>query len=192
MKSQVTPKQLQIFGGDEGEAVQSNRQHALLLAVATLASLGILWFATKNLVLVGSTAGTMVAAWALVDYVRRTRPAEEAEATLPPDWSITHAAAQLSNAAIAISDRAGRLVCANDHFTKAFAGLKAPPELGVDEASRELLVTAGRAAWRDGNAQIDAITKDDRQYSVKVARAGTADEYLLWRLAPIGLLGSPS
>jgi two-component system, cell cycle sensor histidine kinase and response regulator CckA len=136
LTSQVTPTQLQIFGGDGEEAAQSNRQHILLLAVATLASLGILWFATKNIVLVGSCAGVMVAAWGLVDYVRRTRPAEQSEATLPPDWSITHAAAQLSNAAIAISDRAGRLVCANDHFTKAFAGLKAPPDLGVDEASR--------------------------------------------------------
>lgn len=185
MTSEVTPKQLQIFGGDGEEAAQSNRQHALWLTVATMASLAILWFVTKNVVVVGSCAGAMIGAWGLVDYVRRTRPAEEAETTLLPDWSITHAAAQLSNAAIAISDRAGRLVCANDHFTKAFAGLKAPPDLGVDEASRELLVTAGRAAWRDGNAQIDAITKDDRQFSVKVARAGTADEYLLWRLAPI-------
>jgi two-component system, cell cycle sensor histidine kinase and response regulator CckA len=185
LSSQFTPTQLQIFGGDGEEAVQSNRQHLALLAVATLVSLGILWFVTKNAVLVGSCAGAMVAAWGLVDYFRRTRPADEVDTTLPPDWSITHAATQLSNAAIAISDRAGRLVCANDHFTKAFAGLKAPPDLGVDEASRELLVTAGRAAWRDGAAQIDAITKDDREFSVKVARAGTADEYLLWRLAPI-------
>ncbi|MBL0924733.1 MAG: response regulator [Sphingomonadaceae bacterium] len=127
----------------------------------------------------------MIAAWALVDYVRRSRPAELSTDLLPPDWSITHAAAQLSNAAIAISDRAGRLVCANDHFTRAFAGLKAPPDLGVDEANRELLVLAARTAWRDGSAQIDTIEKDDRQFSVKVARAGTADEYLLWRLAPI-------
>lgn len=185
MSSQFTPTQLQIFGGDGKEAVQSNRQHLALLAVATLVSLAILWVVTKNLVLVGSCLGAMIAAWGLVNYVRRTQPAEEIEATLPPDWSITHAATQLSNAAIAISDRAGRLVCANDHFTKAFDGLKAPPDLGVDEASRELLVSAGRAAWRDGSAQIDAITKNDRQFSVKVARAGTADEYLLWRLAPI-------
>ncbi len=185
MTSQVTPTQLQIFGGDSEEAAQSNLRHALLLALATLVSLAILWFATRNIVLVGSCAGAVIAGWGLVDYVRRTRPAEEAEAMLPPDWSITHAAAQLSNAAIAISDRAGRLVCANDHFTKAFAGLKAPPDLGVDDASRELLVAAGRAAWRDGNAQVDAIVKDHRQFSVKVARAGTADEYLLWRLAPI-------
>jgi two-component system, cell cycle sensor histidine kinase and response regulator CckA len=182
---QSPPTQLQIFGGDGEEAVQSNRHHAVLLAVVTLLSLGILWFATKNVVLLGSCAGAMVAAWGLVDYVRRTRPAQEPTQLLPPDWSITHAAAQLSNAAIAISDRAGRLVCANDHFTKAFVGLKAPPDLGVDDASRELLVAAGRSAWRDGSAQIDAISKDSRQFSVKVARAGTADEYLLWRLAPI-------
>lgn len=184
----VTPKQVQIFGGDGEEAGKANRQHILLLAAATLASLGILWFATQNIMLVGSCAGAMVGAWGLVDYIRRTRPAAVAETTLPPDWSITHAAAQLSNAAIAISDRAGRLVCANDHFTKAFSGLKAPPDLGVDDASRELLIAAGRAAWRDGSAQIDAIIKDDRQFSVKVARAGTADEYLLWRLAPIEAL----
>lgn len=183
MNSQTSPAHLQIFGGDGDESVQSNRQHVILLAVATLASLAILWFVTQNLVLVGSCGGAMLASWGLVDYIRRTRPEETPKHTLPPDWSITHAAAQLSNAAIAISDRAGRLVCANDIFTKAFAGLRAPPDLDVDDASRELLVAAGRAAWRDGNASIDSIAKGDRQYSVKVARAGTADEYLLWRLA---------
>ncbi len=185
MTTQSPPTTLQLFGGDDAEAATSNRRHALLLVAATILSLAILWFATRNIVLVGSCAGAMIAAWALVDYVRRTRPAELSAEMAPPDWSITHAAAQLSNAAIAISDRAGRLVCANDHFTKAFAGLKAPPDLGVDDANRELLVMAARTAWRDGSAQIDAIDKDERQFSVKVARAGTADEYLLWRLAPI-------
>ena len=104
---------------------------------------------------------------------------------LPPDWSITHAAAQLTNAAIAISDRAGRLVCANDHFTKAFPGLKAPPDLGVDDASQALLVAAARAAWRDGTSSVDTIQKDNVQFGVRVARAGSGDEYLLWRLGPI-------
>jgi two-component system, cell cycle sensor histidine kinase and response regulator CckA len=179
------PATLQIFGQDGEEAVRANRKHIFLLAAATLASLAILWFATQNLLLVGSCAGAMVGAWGLVDYVRRTRPAEEAVQMLPPDWSITHAAAQLSNAAIAISDRAGRLVCANDHFTKAFPGLKAPPDLGVDDASQALLVAAARAAWRDGNSSIDAIQKGSTQFGVRVARAGTGDEYLLWRLEPI-------
>ena len=185
MNNPSPPAALQIFGQDGEETVRANRKHIFLLAAATLASLAILWFATQNLLLVGSCAGAMVGAWGLVDYARRTRPAEEAVQMLPPDWSITHAAAQLSNAAIAISDRAGRLVCANDHFTKAFPGLKAPPNLGVDDASQALLVAAARVAWRDGNSSIDAIQKGSTQFGVRVARAGTGDEYLLWRLEPI-------
>ncbi len=185
MNSQPKSQALQIFGQDGEEAIQANRTHVLLLLAATLLSLGILWFATQNLLLVGSCGGAMIGAWGVVDYVRRTRPAQEAAVMLPPDWSITHAAAQLTNAAIAISDRAGRLVCANDHFTKAFPGLKAPPDLGVDDASQALLVAAARAAWRDGNSSIEIIQKGSTQFGVRVARAGTGDEYLLWRLEPV-------
>ena len=183
--SKSPPAALQIFGQDGDEAVRSNIKHVLMLACATLLSLVILWFATGNLVLVGSCAGAMVAVWGMVDYVRRTKPVDEVLEASPPDWSITHAAAQLSNAAIAISDRAGRLVCANDAFAKAFPGLKAPPDLGVEDDSQALLLAAGRAAWRDGTSHIDAIKKGPTQYGVRVARAGAGDEYLLWRLEPI-------
>jgi two-component system, cell cycle sensor histidine kinase and response regulator CckA len=179
------PAQVQLLGRDDEETARSGLKRFGLLAAATLLSLAILWFATESLILIGSTAGIMVAALGLVDYIRRTRSPADANDLLPPDWSVTHAAAQLSNAAIAISDRAGRLVCANDHFTRAFAGLSAPPDLPVDAASRELLVAAARAAWRDGDAQIDSIAHGENRFSVKVARAGTADEYLLWRLASI-------
>lgn len=91
----------------------------------------------------------------------------------------------MSNAAIAISDRAGRLVCANDHYTIAFPGLKAPPDIGVDDANRALLVAAGRAAWRDGSMDITTIVQEGRTFNVRVARAGMADEYLLWHLAAV-------
>ena len=185
MNNPLAPASLQIFGQDGEEAVRGDHQHIIWLAAATLLSLAILWFATRNMVLVGSCGGAMVAAWGLVDYARRTRPVDEAAPMSLPDWSITHAAAQLSNAAIAISDRAGRLVCANDHFTKAFPGLKAPPDLAVDEPSQALLVAAGRAAWRDGSSSVEAILKGVTQFGVRVSRAGTGDEYLLWRLEPI-------
>lgn len=185
MTTQVPPSTFHILGQDAEDASRDQLQPIIWLAGATLVSLAILWFATQNVVLLGSCAAAMVAAWGFVNFVRRTRPVEASTQMLPPDWSITHAATQLSVAAIAISDRAGRLVCANDHFTKAFPGLNAPPDLGVDDVNREYLVAAGRAAWRDGSAQIESLSMGDRQYSVKVARAGTADEYLLWRLALI-------
>ena len=179
------PTQFQIFGGDVDQSAKLDVRQLAVLAIATLLSLAILWFSTGNIILVGSCAATIIAAGALIHFFRQAGPVEVAVDVSPPDWSIAHAATQLNDAAIAISDRAGRLVCANDHFTKAFPGLKAPPDLELDEASQSLMVAASRAAWRDGSAQIDNITKDQRVYSVKVARAGASDEYLLWRLAPI-------
>lgn len=186
------PEQLQMFGGGNYDPARPGVRQLAMLATALLASLVILWFSTQNLALVGASLGTIIAALVLISYFQNGRSPESAPELSLPDWSITHAATQLSNAAIAISDRAGRLVCANDHFTKAFPGLKAPPDLGADEASGALLVAAGRAAWRDGSAQIDSITKDHRAFSVNVARAGTADEYLLWRLSPIERLAIES
>ena len=183
--NQPLPPALQLFGGDGEEAARSGRQDLLILAGGALASLAIFWLTTHNLILVGSAAASMVAAWAVVDHFRRSVPKAASTDMLPPDWSITHAAAELSQAAIAISDRAGRLVCANANFNKAFPGLRAPPDIGTNEAGRELLVNAGRAAWRDGHASVDAFVEESVHYSVRVARAGTADEYLLWRLAPI-------
>ena len=179
------PTQFQIFGGDIDQSAGLDVRQLAVLALATLLSLAILWFSTGNIILVGSCAAVIIAAGALIHFFRHAGSVEDVVDVSPPDWSIAHAATQLNDAAIAISDRAGQLLCANDHFTKAFPGLKAPTDLGLDEASQSSMVAAGRAAWRDGSAQIDTITKDQRAYSVKVARAGASDEYLLWRLAPI-------
>ncbi len=179
------PTQFQMLGGDIDQSAGLDVRQLAVLALATLSSLAILWFSTGNIILVGSCAAVIIAAGALIHFFRHAGSVEVTVDVSPPDWSIAHAATQLNDAAIAISDRAGQLVCANDHFTKAFPGLKAPTDLGLDETSQSLMVAAGRAAWRDGSAQIDTITKDQRAYSVKVARAGASDEYLLWRLAPI-------
>ena len=179
------PTQFQIFGGDMDQSAKLDVRQLAVLALATLLSLAILWFSTGNIILVGSCAAVIIAAGALIHFFRHAGSVEDVVDVSPPDWSIAHAATQLSDAAIAISDRTGQLLCANDHFAKAFPGLKAPTDLGMDEASQSLMVAAGRAAWRDGSAHIDNITDGHRAYSVKVARAGASDEYLLWRLAPI-------
>ncbi|MES2782660.1 MAG: ATP-binding protein [Pseudomonadota bacterium] len=179
------PTEFQMLGGDVETSAKPDARHIAALLLATALSLAILWFASGSVILIGSCGAAIIAAAGLIHYFRGGAPVESAPALSVPDWSITHAATQLSNAAIAISDRAGRLVCANDRFTIAFPGLKGPPDLGVDDASRALLVAASRAAWRDGSANINAITKEGRSYRVKVARAGAADEYLLWRLETV-------
>ena len=186
------PTEFQMLGGDVEVSSRLDYQKLSVLALTTILSLAILWFATENIILVGSCASAIIAAGGLIHFFRTDAAVESVAEFSVPDWSMTHAATQLSNAAIAISDRAGRLVCANDHFTFAFPGLKAPPDIGVDDTNRALLVAAGRAAWRDGNADIHTIDKDGRSYSVIVARAGAADEYLLWRLAVVEKLAVES
>jgi two-component system, cell cycle sensor histidine kinase and response regulator CckA len=125
----------QIFGGDDGGDQASKRLAAAGLAAATVFSALILWLVTQNLVLVGGLLAGMVAFWAVADFLRRNRSPDAIAAALPPDWSVTRAVADQDEAAVAITDRAGRLLCANDHFTKSFEGLRAPPDLGLDEAS---------------------------------------------------------
>ena len=179
------PTDVQILGGDVELSSRRDLQKLGILAPTTLLSLAILWFTTENIVLLGSCAGAILASVGLIHYFRGRPAVESAPAFSVPDWSITHAAIEMSNAAIAISDRAGQLVCANNHFTTAFPGLKAPLDVGNDNANRALLDAAAQVAWRDGKADIAAIVNEDRTYSVKVARAGIADEYLLWHLVAV-------
>jgi two-component system, cell cycle sensor histidine kinase and response regulator CckA len=179
------PVPAQIFGGDGGSDQASNRLAAAGLAAATLFSALILWLVTQNLVLVGGLLAGMVAFWAVADFLRRNRSPDAVAAALPPDWSVTRAVADQDEAAVAITDRAGRLLCANDRFTKSFEGLRAPPDLGLDEASHELLMRAGRAGWRDGSTTVDGVKHNGTEFQVRVLRAGAGDEYLMWRFAEV-------
>lgn len=175
------PVTSQIFGEAQDDETSRNRMAAAGLAAATILSILLLWLVTQNIILVGGLLAGMVAFWAAVDYLHRNRAPQIAVAALPPDWSVTRAVADQDQAALAITDRAGRLLCANDHFGKIFEGLRAPPDLGLDDGSHELLMRAGRAGWRDGSAAVDGVKKDGVEFSVRVVRAGAGDDYLMWR-----------
>lgn len=155
------------------------------MLAALLLSLVLLWFSTRSIVMVGAFAAGLIALGALaVFFQRRQNEPVAAALAMPPDWSITRDTADLAMAAVAVSDRAGRLVCANGLFTKWFEGLSAPPNLDVDEGGQQLLVDLARRAWRDGEAQAEGITRGKAEYSVRALRSGAGDEYLLWWLAP--------
>ena len=179
------PVPAQIFGGEGGGDDASNRLAAAGLAAASVFSALILWLVTQNLVLVGGLLAGMVVFWAVADFLRRNRSPDVVAAALPPDWSVARAVAEQDLAAVAITDRAGRLLCANDRFTKSFEGLRAPPDLGLDEASHELLMRAGRAGWRDGSTTVDGVKHNGTEFQVRVLRAGAGDEYLMWRFAEV-------
>lgn len=175
---------MQHFAGGQPHEAGSKRNIRLILAGLMLLSLLTLWFTTQNPLLIGSFAAGQIGLWALIDYFHRSRPAKIAGGRLPPDWSAARTIADLSSDAIALSDRAGRLVCANGQFGKWFEGLRAPPDIQVDAVAREILVGLARAAWRDGEAYIDGWSHAGGEYSVGAVQTGAGDEYLLWRFAP--------
>lgn len=179
------PTYFQILGRYVEAASRRDVPKLCAFALATILSLAILWFSTENIILLGFCAGAIGVSIGLIHYFYVGPVIESPPAFLVPDWSITHAALQMNHAAVAISDRTGNLVCANDHFTNAFPGLKAPLDLGFDQANHALLDAATLTAWRDGSANIAAIVIQGRSYSIQVDRAGLADAYLLWQLEEI-------
>ena len=108
----------------------------LAVAAAVLASIAMIRLAT------GSTAVTLAYAGGLVVLAltafaaarRRATPTDTAESTFP-DWSVTVAAIEQPGLAIAITDRANRLVCANAAYELWFGSSHAPPRVPVDGAS---------------------------------------------------------
>lgn len=172
-------------GGGGVAAPAGIERPAVFLALALLLSAGLLWIAAADAILLGAYLAALVGFGAIFLYFRLAYRQEPAAENLPPDWSVTRAAAQLSDAAVAISDRAGRLVCANEIYGIWFETLQAPPDIEVDEAGRQILVKMARTAWRDGEtAPQDIVGSDAMEYSARATRAGVGDEYLVWWFTP--------
>ncbi|HSF13606.1 MAG TPA: ATP-binding protein, partial [Erythrobacter sp.] len=148
---------------------------AIILFVATQSWLVALAFVLASAVLLGGVA--------VLDRMR-AEPAGESAAA--PDWSVTVAAIERKGEAIAITDRANRMVCANSLFTQHFGVSAAPPALPFERAEREAVTLLARNAWRDGSASIDTIAgADEQEWQIIATRAGRGDDYLIWRLKPI-------
>ena len=189
MAGSLPSSHLSKTGREGGGAAEADRFHFAIIVAAMLLSLLLIWLVTEDAKLLAVTAaGLLSLVGAVLVASRIQRPSTAALEAAPPDWSVAHSAIELDRAAIALSDRAGRLLCANGRFNLWFEGLQAPPDLGLGEADRELLMKAGRTAWRDGRANIDAVSKRGTSYRVEVIRTGAADEYLLWRFAPVETL----
>jgi two-component system cell cycle sensor histidine kinase/response regulator CckA len=167
-------------------AVAVRRSEALLLAAALVASLALLWLVTRQPLVVAGFAGGLIALGGLAWVIGNRRPAgPEAEYALP-DWSVTVAAIERPDLAIAVTDRAGRLVCANPRYEAWFGTASAPPRLRADNASLERLAKAARAGWRDGRGAADLVENGtSERWTAEVQRAGRGDDFLVWKLAPI-------
>jgi two-component system cell cycle sensor histidine kinase/response regulator CckA len=135
-------------------------------------------------VAVGFVAAGILAAGSIFAARRLLRPTAETE--MEVDWSVAQALAAASDDGLAVTDRAGRLVCANDRYEALFAGFPTPPGLPISDVAVKKLGDAGRAAWRDGEGRVDNIQVFGAPVSARVARVG--DDSLVWRFIGVQAL----
>ncbi len=157
----------------------------VLVGLAVVASIAALWLVTRELLVVAAFAGGIAALGGLAGVLALRRAPEKVQDFALPDWSVTVAAIEQADTAVAVIDRAGRLVCANRRYEQWFGTGSAPPRLPVDEASLERLAKAARNAWRDGSGRADLVEREDRRWRAEAIRAGRGDDFLVWRIAPI-------
>ena len=154
---------------------------AALIAVGAglLAALLALWAVDSVAVAGGFLAAALIVAGAAAAF-RLFAPAAATQVA-EADWTLARSLAAASDDALAVTDRAGRLVCANDSFQALFRGFPTPPGLPLDEAGVTALGTAGRTAWRDGEGRTGHLQLDGQRLSATVTRAGADADLLVWR-----------
>ncbi|WP_299193114.1 response regulator [uncultured Erythrobacter sp.] len=141
----------------------------------------VLFLATSSWVLAGVyAAGISVLLLGVVAAERLA--AEPAAAELAaPDWSVTVAAIEHHGEAVAITDRANRLVCANGNFVDAFGTESAPPSMPFERPQLEAMSRLAREAWRDGMGALGSLDMSENDWAIAVTRAGRGDDHLIWR-----------
>ena len=172
----------------DGEAWTGERPSRLTLPLLILAALlsAVLVILASGNAAIGAGFGAMIlAAAVLLSWYRRLFPEEAADLDAVPDWTVARAAADASNMAIAVTDRAGRLVCASDLFGEWFPGFPTPPNITADTGLGESLANAARAAWRDGEARVEGMAQGALRLDVDLCRTGRSEDYLLWRFTPV-------
>ena len=155
-----------------------------VVASAVVSALLILRVTDKPVIAAAFGAAGLIGA-ALILALRHLYP-REVKVDRGIDWSLVRMAADQNDVAVAITDRSGRIVCANPAHEVMFGGTAAPPGLPVDASDVNRLTAAGRAAWRDGRADALGITRDGRRLDAEVIRAGAAEDCLIWRFRPSG------
>ncbi|WP_298281794.1 response regulator [Novosphingobium sp.] len=175
------------LGGEaDGTAVQATPlRDWLLLGGAVITSAGALWVVSGQPLVIGGFLGGVGVIGAALRLAYRPAQASVSADFATPDWSVTNAAIESADTAMAITDRAGRMVCANALMGEWFGAGAAPPRLPLEKAGVEALEDALRAAWRDGSASADALTSASGTWRAELSRVGRGEDFLIWRFKPV-------
>lgn len=160
--------------------VGGERGLLLLVAAAALISAILLLWVVGDAVIAAGFAAATLSFGALVFAASRLFPMRS-PSQVEFDWSLVREAADNDEVAVAVTDRIGRLVCANAMHDSWFGGPLAPPALGLANADEAALMAAGRAAWRDGRSQAMQLHRDLLTFDADVIRSGRSEDHLVWR-----------
>ncbi|SNS23382.1 multi-sensor hybrid histidine kinase [Sphingomonas laterariae] len=151
-----------------------------VLAIGLVTALLLLWL-LGDLVAAGIFIALFCSTVGLV-VLYASRRSTSYTVSAPADIGLMSAAINDSGDAVAITDRAGRLICASRVYGEWFPGLPSPPGLAIADNGDERLAQIGRAAWRDGSASLDGLASGRGRLSATVMRAGLSEDHLVWRL----------
>ena len=157
-----------------------DRSLLLVIAAVALVSAGLIVWIADDLLLAAGFAAATVVIFGLVYAASELFPTAT-QTRVDFDWSLVREAADNGETAIAVTDRAGRLVCANALHESWFGGPAAPPALLIGEAGEAQLNSAGRTAWRDGQAFVNGLQRDLMGFNAEVIRGGRNEDHLIWR-----------
>ena len=157
------------------------------VAAASALSIALIWIVAQETVVAVAYGGALVAVLLMLLLAARLKTVPAEQEVLPPDWSVTTAAIENRRRAVAIIDRANRLVCANSSYESWFQSSVVPFELPFDVSSRERIVEGAREAWRDGVAKLSDLDLQTggARYGLTIHRAGRGEAYLVWRFSEV-------
>ncbi len=157
------------------------RLAAIAVIAAAVASALTLWWVSGSLPLAGGMAASGILGGVALGAWQQRRPAAQMAGDGGTDWTLVRAISDSAQCAIAVTDRTGRLVLANNIYCDWFEGPITPPALPVDAPTVALIAEVGRAAWRDGEGAISGFRCNGREISASVLRVGRASDHLLWQ-----------
>ena len=173
-----------LTSGEAGEKTAPPGLWAVVGAAAV--SIALIGWAIGELRAIAVFAGALIAGLAIILSTRRGREVA-ATAAVSADWPLVRAASESVDHAVAITDRGGALLCANDRFGEWFGAFRSPAE--IDRDGR--LAVAARIAWRDGSADVADVADVGASAStidVAIVRAGFASDHLVWHFRRTNLL----
>ncbi len=152
----------------------------VIAALAALAGAGLVLILARDWTVAAGFLGAAVAIAGIAIAWRLLAPVPPPGARVI-DWSLARAIADTCRQPVAVTDRGGHLVCANDAYLRLFPDLPTPPGLPFEGAAIDRLAAGAKAAWRDGAASLTSVEGHD----VELTRAGDEADMLVWRIAPL-------